>query len=290
MKGLKIIRSYGIVIAMGVLMAVNYHILILQNNFAPAGINGIATMIQYKLNFSVGYMSLLINVPLCLAAMFVVDRDFAAKTMAFNLAFSGALLLFRYTGMLEMFVYHTENGTSTVLAPLAAGVNNGFIYAVVLRENCSLGGTSVAAAMVHEKRPELNLVWLNFAMNCVVAIASYFVYDFRLEPVLLCIIYCYLTSRVGESVIRGGKRQIRVDIVTGDYEPLCREIIEKLHHSATVLPARGMYSGRETDLVICVINPRQLTKVKEIVSHYPGSFSTVTTVGETVGNFKSVKV
>ena len=286
MKSLKILRSYGIVVAMAVLMAVNYHVLILQNNFAPAGINGIATMIQYKLNFSVGYMSLIINVPLCLAALFVVDRDFAAKTMAFNLAFSGALLLFRYTGILDPFVYHTENGTSTVLAPLAAGVVNGFIYATVLRENCSLGGTTVAAAMVHEKKPEADLVWVNFIMNTSVAIASYFVYDFRLEPVLLCIIYCYLTTRVSESLIRGGKRQLRVDIVTGDYESLSREIIEKLRHSATVLPARGMYSGKETDLVICVINPHQLAKLKEIISHYPGTFTTVTTVGETVGNFK----
>lgn len=288
MKAIKIIKSYGIVIAMAILMATNYQILIFQNNFAPAGINGIATMIQYKLNFSVGYMSLLINVPLCLAALFVVDRDFAAKTMVFNLVFSGALLVYRYTGVLDPFVYHTDNGTSTVLAPLAAGVVNGFIYATVLRENCSLGGTTVAAAMVHEKKPEMSLVWLNFAMNVAVAAASYFVYDFRLEPVLLCIIYCYLTSRVSELMLRGGKRQLRAEIVTNDHEALSQEIIETLRHSATVIPARGMYSGRGTDVVICVINPHQLAKLKEIVSHYPGSFTTVTTVGETIGNFKKI--
>lgn len=289
MKAIKIIRSYGIVIAMAALMAVNYHVLIFQNGFAPAGINGIATMIQYKLHFSVGYMSLLINLPLCIGALFVVDRDFAVKTMVFNLVFSGALLLFRYTGILEPFVYHTETGTSTVLAPLAAGVVNGFIYGHVLRENGCTGGTDVVASMVHEKKPEVDLVWAIFAMNCAVAVASYFVYDYRLEPVLLCILYSYLTGRVSESIIRGGKRQIRVDIVTNDYEPLCREIIEKLRHSATVLPARGMYSGKETDLVICVINPHQLAKLKEIVSKYPGSFTTVSTVGETVGNFKKIK-
>lgn len=286
MKILKIVRSYGIIIAMALLMAVNYHVLILQNSFAPAGLNGIAAMIQYALHFSVGYMSLLINVPLCLIAFFVVDRDFALKTLAFTLAFSGFLLLFQYSGILEPFVYAT--GNSKVLAPLAAGVVNGFIYGWVLRENGSTGGTDVVAAMVREKKPEFDIVWIIFAMNCAVAGASYFVYGNNLEPVLLCILYSFLTSRVSESMMRGRKRQVRVDIVTRDYEALCREIIEKLGHSATVLPARGGYSGEDTDLVICVINPHQLAKLKGIISHYPASFCTVTTVGETVGNFKRI--
>ena len=52
------------VILMALLLAVNYHIFIVENNFAPAGLNGIATMIQYKTGFSTNYMSLLINVPI----------------------------------------------------------------------------------------------------------------------------------------------------------------------------------------------------------------------------------
>ncbi len=288
MKVLRRVRSYGIVVAMALLMAINYQILIFQNGFAPAGLNGISTMIQYKLNISVGYMSLLINLPLCIIAFFVVDRGFATKSLTFTLAFSGFLLLFRYTGLLAPFVYHTDNGTSTILAPLAAGVVNGFIYGMVLRENGCTGGTDVLAAMLREKKPELDLVWIVFAINCAVAGASYFVYDLRLEPVLLCILYSYLTSRVSESMLRGGKQQVRVDIVTPEADALCGELIEKLRHSATVLPARGMYSGKDLDLVICVINPHQLAKLKRIISHYPGTFSTVATVGETVGNFKKI--
>ena len=168
----KQIKSWCVVILMALLMAVNYQVLIFQNGFAPAGLNGIATMVQYKLNFSVGYLSLLINLPLCLAAVFVVDRDFAFKSMGFTLAFSGFLLLFRYTGVLEPFVYHTDNGTSTILAPLAAGVVNGFIYGTVIRENGCTGGTDVVAAMVREKKPELDLVWIVFGINCAVAAAS----------------------------------------------------------------------------------------------------------------------
>ena len=55
------IIQYVVILLLGVLLAFNYILFITPNNFAPAGINGIAVMIQYKLNFSVGFMSLIFN-------------------------------------------------------------------------------------------------------------------------------------------------------------------------------------------------------------------------------------
>ena len=74
------------------LLAFTYQLFIVKNNFAPAGINGIATMIQYKTGFSIGYMSLIINVPLCSLAYFFVNRDFAKKSLLFCLVYSFAYL------------------------------------------------------------------------------------------------------------------------------------------------------------------------------------------------------
>ena len=68
------IFQFVVVVLLGVLLAFNYILFINPNNFAPAGINGIAVMIQYKLNFSVGYMSLIINVPLCIFAFFFIEK------------------------------------------------------------------------------------------------------------------------------------------------------------------------------------------------------------------------
>jgi len=279
--------SYGIVLAMACLMALNYRILILENSFAPAGLNGIATMIQYKLNFSVGYMSLLINVPLCVLAFFFVDRDYALKSLTFSVAFSLFLLLFQYGIDLEEFIYKTPS--STILAPLTAGVINGFIYGNVIRSNGSTGGTDIVAACVHEKKPEMNLVWIIFAMNCAVAAASYFVYDHKLEPVILCIMYSFLTSKVSDSILRGNKEQLKFEIVTTHAEEMSREIIDKLHHGVTVLPAKGMYSGTELQMLICIINKHQIAKLRAIIDSYPGTFANVTQANEIFGNFKTVK-
>ncbi|MBQ1377985.1 MAG: YitT family protein [Lachnospiraceae bacterium] len=286
---LKKVRSGLIIVCMALLMALNYQIFIFENAFAPAGINGIATMIQYKLDFSVAYMSLIVNLPLCLLAFLFLDRNFAIKSTIFVLVFSVTLLLLRYRIIdLSSFSYKTPNGTSTILAPVAAGVVNGFIYGTVIRLNGSTGGTDIVAALVHKWHPEESMIWIIFAINTMVALASYFVYDFNVEPVVLCIVYSFLSSRIGDALIRGIREQVKFEISPRDFDAISQEIITELKHTATVIPARGMYSGKETDLLICVCHKFQVAKMTEIIKRYPGTFACISGVSDTVGNFKHI--
>ena len=65
--------------------ALIYEIFVFPNSFAPAGINGIVTMIQYLFRFKVGYLSLIINLPMLAVAWFVLDRSYALRTLTFTL-------------------------------------------------------------------------------------------------------------------------------------------------------------------------------------------------------------
>ena len=287
---MKKLLPWILVLVMAPLMAFNYQIFIFENAFAPSGINGIATMIQYKMGISVGYMSLLVNIPLCILAFLFLNRDFALKTTVYTFLFSGILLLMRYQVIdLSVLAYKTANGTSTVIAPVAAGAVNGVIYAAVIRAGGSTGGTDIIAELYHKVHPEKSLIWIIFAMNAVVALLSYFVYGFQVEPVVLCLIYCFLTSRIGDTLLKGFKEQVKFEIITDDYDAISREIIDKLHHSATVVPARGMFSGHETELLICVVQKHQVVELEKIIAAYPHTFAYASSVNETFGNFVTTK-
>ncbi|MBQ1353964.1 MAG: YitT family protein, partial [Ruminococcus sp.] len=228
-KIFKTVLIYFTIIAIACGMALCYQIFIFENSFAPAGINGIATMIQYKLHFSVAYMSLLINIPLCVLAFIFLDKGFAARTTVFALTFSVALLLLQFKVIdLSFLSYKTANGTSTILAPIASGVINGIIYGAAIRLNGCTGGTDIVAALIHKKWPEQNLIWIIFALNTGVAIASYFVYDLKVEPVVLCIIYSFLTSQVGDTILRGSRQRIKFEIVSNESKAISDEIIYTL--------------------------------------------------------------
>ena len=80
---------------------------------------------------------------------------------------------------------------------------------------------------------------LTFLMNCVVAGISYFVYGYQIEPVILCILYCFLSSNVSDRILRSGKAAIKFEIVTQQPDEISQELIHCLGHSATRWRARG---------------------------------------------------
>ena len=185
---------------------------------------------------------------------------------------------------LSAFVYNTE--LSKLVGPAVAGMITGFGGYYMHRIGACYGGTDFIAKLIHKKHPAVNFFSIIFALNVSVAIASYFVYDFQIQPVLMCIIYSYFSSSVRDSMNRKRGSALRCEIITKQPEELSKAIIEKLHHSVTALEAKGMYSGESKTMLVCIVNPSQLTDLSKLVADFPGSFVTFSHVNSVLGNFK----
>ena len=286
----RVLWDYAVLLAMAAVMALNYQLLILSNAFAPSGLNGIATMLQYLFHFSIGYFSLIVNIPLAILCALMADKRFAVRTLVFSLTFSGLLLLLQNKVIdVSLFVYQTPDGKSTLLAPVISGAINGLIYGLTIRHGASTGGTDFIAEIIHHKNPVYSLTHVVLIMNCAVAGISYFVYDYNIEPVALCIIYSMLTTSVSDWIIQGSKAAVRVEMITAHPEEITQAIINQLHHSATIMQAVGGYSHQQKTLLVCVINKHQVTQMTEIISAFPDTFAVISTVSETLGNFNRIR-
>ncbi len=281
-------KSLLLVPVFALCMALSYALFIFPNNFAPSGVGGIATMVQYVFKFNAGYLNLLINIPILVVAWKLVDREFVIKTALFTLCFSGFLMLFEHIDF-SRFHYYTENGTSNILAPVAAAVVNGAFYGFALRIHGSTGGTDVVSFCIRHYHPEYNVTWIGFILNAVIAATSYFVYDFKFEPVICCIIYSFVLTTVGNQVLRGSQSALKFEIITGDPEAMSRDLMRQLHHGVTLLPAEGAYTHEHKSLLICIVNKHQIADIQAIIGKYPGSFAYITAVSETLGNFRRIK-
>lgn len=282
---MKRVWTYFVIAAVALLAALNYELFVFPNAFAPSGLNGICTMIQYVSGISVGYLSLLINIPLALIVYLKVSKPIAARSMVYVVVFSVGLLVLDRVD-LSNFAYSTANGTSHILGPLTAGLIMGYIYGILMKASAYTGGTDFVAAIIHNKNPEKSVYVLSFVMNALVAVASYFVYDFKMEPVLLCILYSFASSTMAERFFKNGRSAVRFEIVTNYPDEISREIISKLHHTATVFPAKGMYNGKEVDIVMCVVNNSQVGILSQIIKNYPHTFAIMSQVTEVMGNFR----
>ena len=276
----KKLLSYLVVVGLALACALNYQLFVFPNRFAPAGLNGLCTMIQYLFRISVGYMSLLINIPLAIWAMVKVSRTMAVRSMVYVVAFSLALILLQRVD-LSRFAYETANGTSKILGPLVAGVINGASYSILAR--C---GMDFVAAVVHKKHPEMGFFWIIFLINAIVAGCSYFVYGYQVEPVILCILYSFMSSTVSDRVVRGRRSAVRCEIITDCPEEISEAIITRMHHTATLVPARGMYSNKETHVLLCIVNRNQIPELAELLEEYPHTFAVLSGVSDVIGNFK----
>ena len=287
MKSFKKPLTYLVIALMAACNALNYQIFVFPNKFAPAGINGICTMIQHLTGISVGYMSLLVNIPLAIWVYLKVSKTLALRSMTYVVVSSVMLVIFNGMDM-SAIAYATENGTSTILGPLVGGIAYGTLYSIIVRASATTGGTDFIAAIIHKYRPDKSMFWIIFALNVFVAFMSFFVYDFKIEPVIMCILYCFTSSMVTDKMSKSGRAAVRFEIVTDYPEEISDIIIHKLHHSATLLPGRGMYRGKEVSVLICVVNKSQMARLADIVRMYPNTFAVMSSVNEVMGNFMKI--
>lgn len=282
--------EYVSIVLMAVLLAFNYHIFIVTNNFAPAGLNGIATMIQYKTGLSISYMSLLINIPLSIAAYFFVQKQFAVKTLLFSLVYSFSFLTLQNSGL--EFIQYNAQGHDTIYPVILSGVISGVIYGVCFRCNASTGGTDVVSRYINKVRPETNFFVVTFILNGIVAISSVFVYAegaLNYKPMALCILYCFISTFVGNLLLKTTKTAYKFTIITTHEEEFIEEITQKLHHGCTKIDAIGTYTLTHRSVLICIVNKHQLNDFQKIVSKYDNTFSYFEVVNETYGNFKHIR-
>jgi uncharacterized membrane-anchored protein YitT (DUF2179 family) len=295
MKKFKTPLIYLSIILVAVLHAFNYQLFIVENSFAPAGLNGIATMVQYKTGFSIGYMSLLINVPLCVLAYFFVDKKFAVRSLVFCVTYSLVFLYLQKLG-LENLQYDAQ-GHDTVFPVILSGVIGGFVYGICFRNSASTGGTDIVSKYISKKNPELNFFWVTFMLNAIVAVVSFFVYAkndgdtviYDYKPVCLCIMYCFISSFIGSYIIKSTKTAYKFTVITNNPREISDDIFHTLKHGSTEVSAVGSYSRDGKTILICVVNKHQLVDFKNILAKYGGTFAFSETVNETYGNFKQIK-
>ena len=287
---------------LGVLLAVDYALFVVPNNFAPSGVNGIAVMVQHVMKKTeyVSYVALLINIPLCVFAYFKIDKTFAIKTLEFSLSYSLIFLVLTkvesINEALKPFVYESK-GVDTIYPALIAGLIMGFCIGFSVKNNSSTGGTDILAKYVSKIRPEWNFFYVTFVMNAVVALASYFVfgeevdgvmiYDYK--PVCLCVLYAFVSSFVGNKIISGLKHACKFTIVTDQCDELEYEITHTLKHSATRLHGVGIYKHHDKEVLICIVNSHQVADFERIIKKYPNTFVYIESVDQTIGNFVKVK-
>lgn len=253
-------------------------------NFAPGGITGIGTMIEYKTGFSTGYTNILINIPLLVIAFIFLSKSYAIKTACSVALSSGGMVLMQYLNF-PQYGGTPDQNVEPVLGAIACGVLGGVAVAIMIRAGASNGGTDIIAALIQRKYQAASITWFIMGLDATVVLCSYFVYDNGLTSVFMSFTQQFASAMVGDVILTGFKSAIKYEIITDEPEALSAELIAKLKHSVTKIDATGMYAHSKKALLVCVIHKRQVTEFNNILKKYDNTFAYVTGTSEVFGKF-----
>ncbi len=250
---------------LAVISALNYCVFVFPNKFAPAGIDGICTMVQDVFDINMGYLSLLVNIPLLIVAFIMLNRDYAIKSLFYVVVFSVAVIFIKDANI----YYFTQNGTSTVLAPIASGAIRGIIYAYTLKLDGSAGGIDIISSVIKIKCPHLNFMDNIFIINTLIAIMSFWVYGMNIEPVICSILYAYISSYMCNHIRSKKQENIKYEIITKTPDEIISYINNELHQTATVIDAKGAYSDENTNVVLCITKKNYAPYLEKFLLDFP---------------------
>ena len=109
-------------------------------------------------------------------------------------------------------------------------------------------------------------------------------YVFGIQRALYAIIAVYLVTKVSDSLIEGLKFSKQTFIITEKPDEVAKVIMEDLDRGATGICGKGMYSGQEKTIIFCVVNKKEIVKLKELVDDIdPNAFVIVSDAREVHG-------
>ena len=264
-----------------VLVALAFHVFANQNNFAPGGVNGLAAITGYLTGTNMGYFNVLYNTPIFILVFIFIDRRTGSMLTFYVVCQSAALILMEHY---RLPYYKTDD--NLIFAALGTGIVSGFGFSVMLKRFGSSGGTYAIAALIKRFRQTANIAWVSFFMDSFVVIIAFFVYDFKIEPVLCTLVNLFVANVVVDKVIKGVKMGYKFEIVTTEPEELSHELLEKLGHGVSCTETTGMYTHQKKYILTCIVRKRQIADFYDIMKRYPGNFAYLSQINEVMGKFK----
>jgi len=256
-----------------VITALALLLFLVPNQIAAGGATGLATIIFHIWEFPIGLVLLLINIPLFISGLILWGWQLGWRTLYATLFLSFSL------EAVGPYVVPLTN--DPLLAALYGGIMSGLGMGLVFRARGTSGGTDLAARLINHFTGISLGQSLIIVDGIIVALAGVV---FSPEMALYAAISIFALGKSIDIVQEGLGFAKAALIITDQKKDIQNEVLEQLGRGVTVLRATGGYTGREKDMLICVISRTEVSKLKKIVSWTdPEAFVIITAANEVLG-------
>lgn len=268
-------KKIMIVIIGAFLNALSMNLFLIPANVYASGFQGVAQLLSNiftsftPINVSVGFLLVLLNIPVALLGWFKVGKSFTVFSF---------LSVVISTIFLELIPIKAVS-EDIILNAVFGGVIGATGVGLTLKWGASTGGLDIVAMILSrmKDRPIGNYF---LVMNGIIILLAGLIFGW--EKALYTLVALYVTTRVVDA-IHTRHAKLTAMIITDKSEEMKKAIHAKLVRGITVLPAKGAFSGHEREMLMIVITRYELYDLERIIKEVdPNAF---TNIVETAGIF-----
>jgi uncharacterized membrane-anchored protein YitT (DUF2179 family) len=256
------------------IIALGMNLFLIPNKIVAGGLSGIGTVLYYLFNLPVGMSVLVMNVPLFLLSWKVLGRSFGVKTLIATILLS---VFIDATAFLDVLT------RDLLLASLVGGGLTGLGLGLIFREDASTGGTDLAAKIIHKAVSFISVGQILLIVDAVVVVMAAVVFG-QYELALYAGVTIFVTARVIDAVVIGVNYTKAAYIISLKSSMISERILKEMDRGVTELKGKGMFTGMDRPVLLCVLRSRDVPHLKLIVSEEdPEAFIFISDVREAFG-------
>ncbi|MFB3169063.1 YitT family protein [Neobacillus sp. 179-C4.2 HS] len=258
-----------IIVTVGAFLnALAINLFLIPANVYSSGFTGVAQLLskvlseQTPLNISMGFLLLLLNIPVAILGWLKVGRSFTIYSFL-SVALSSLFL---------ELIPITQVSKDILLNSVFGGVILAVGVGLTLKWGASTGGVDIIA-MVLSRMKDKPIGSYMFVMNAVIIITAGFLYGW--EKALYTIVSLYASTRVVDA-IHTRHAKLTAMIITKKADELKKAIHSQLVRGITMIPAKGAFSNESRDMLMIVITRYELYDLERILAEVdPNAFTNI---------------
>ena len=260
-------------IVVGCLIAgLSFALFLRPNGIVPSGVVGLSLIIERGLGIEPAFSQWVLNGIALLIGAWWLGRDFFLRSLAATL-------------LLPLVVFLTRNSppltTNMLLAALCGGVGAGIGIGLVFRGNSTLGGFSMLALAL-QRATGLTMDKIFIVLDGLVVLCA--ALAFSAEQVLCALVCITLAGRTVRGVLTGFGTSKVAMIVSSQAEEICAAILRDIPLGVTKLTGQGGYTGEPRQVLMTVMRPMEMVRLKEVVRAVdPSAFMILCDASEVLG-------
>ena len=258
----RVLTESFLVILGSAIYALGVDIFEIPNGLAAGGLTGLATILsavaaELGIIAPVGLQTILMNVALLVFVVVTThDWTYVARSI-FGILVSGF-----FTDLFAPLVPRLT-ADELLLASIWGGVIVGVGIGIVFRSGGNTGGTDIICQLL-AKHTGIALGTLTIIVDGAIVLASVPVFSVR--NALYATIAMYITGKVIDAVVDGPNTSRVAYIISDRHAQIANEILYTLGRGCTELQARGVWSGNNKPMLMCVLSRAESLRLKQIVA------------------------